>query len=210
MVAARHDFILISVPSKALGALAGECVLREVLERTSKTSCDEAGIVLAVDLVKVNLATTSYIKAGLLPLLFSGQRYADQTTSGSADAGGVSALNIYPVFCNVEEEVLDTMNEVFAGRRLPFLVGDLHDGDLSNGRIFGFLDEALLRTIRLIHRREKVTALELASEFSNEGIKPTAWNNRLNDLWRLRLLRRIKRGKEWWYKPVTKELTYGR
>ena len=165
---------------------------------------------MAVDLAKVSLATTSYIKAGLLPLFFSGQRYADQAGSGLVETAGVPALNLYPVFCNIDTEVLDTMNEVFAGRRLPFLVADLDGGNLRNGRIFGFLDEALVRTIRLIHQREQVTALELASEFSNEDIKPTAWNNRLNDLWRLRLLRRIKRGKAWWYKPVTKDLTYGR
>jgi len=185
-------------------------VVREVLERVSESSYDEAGIVVAVDLAKVSLATTSYIKAGLLPLFFSGQRYADQAGSGLVDSGGVHALNVYPVFCNIDTEVLDTMNEVFAGRRLPFLAANLDDGNLGNGRVFGFLDDALLRTIRLIHQREQVTALELASEFSNEDIKPTAWNNRLNDLWRLRLLRRIKRGKAWWYKPVTKELSYGR
>lgn len=185
-------------------------MFRDVLERTSESSYDEAGLVVAVDLAKVSLATTSYIKAGLLPLFFSGQRYADQVGSGLLDAGGVPALNLYPVFCNVDEEVLDTMNEVFAGRRLPFLVAGLSNGELGSGRIFGFLDDALVRTIRLIHQREQVTALELASEFSKEDIKPTAWNNRLNDLWRLRLLRRIKRGKAWWYKPVTKEIIYGR
>ncbi len=210
MLAVQPDCISITAPAKALGSPAGERVLREVLERTSESSYDEAGLVVAVDLAKVSLATTSYIKAGLLPLFFSGQRYADQVGSGLLDTGGVPALNLYPVFCNVDEEVLDTMNEVFAGRRLPFLVAGLSDGELGSGKIFGFLDDALVRTIRLIHQREQVTALELASEFSKEDIKPTAWNNRLNDLWRLRLLRRIKRGKAWWYKPVTKEIIYGR
>ncbi len=210
VLAIQPDFVSICAPSKALGSPAGERVLREALERVSESSYDEAGLVMAVDLAKVSLATTSYIKAGLLPLFFSGQRYADQAGSGLVETAGVPALNLYPVFCNIDTEVLDTMNEVFAGRRLPFLVADLDGGNLRNGRIFGFLDEALVRTIRLIHQREQVTALELASEFSNEDIKPTAWNNRLNDLWRLRLLRRIKRGKAWWYKPVTKDLTYGR
>jgi hypothetical protein len=210
VVTTKSEFIPVSASAKALGSLAGERVLREALERVSKASFDEAGAVLAIDLAKVKLATTSYIKAGMLPLFLSGQRYSDQASNGLVSASSVPALNIYPVFCNVDDEVLDTMNEVFAGRRLPFLVGDLHDGDLGNGRVFGFLDEALVRTIRLIHLREQVTALELVSEFSEEDIKPTAWNNRLNDLWRLRLLRRIKRGKAWWYKPVTKELTYGR
>ena len=210
VLTAQPDFISIAAPSKALGSPAGERVLREALDRASELPYDEAGLVVAVDLAKVSLATTSYIKAGLLPLFFSGQRYADHVGSGLTDTGDVPALNLYPVFCNVDDEVLDTMNEVFAGRRLPFLAAPLSDGELGNGRVFGFLDEALVRTIRLIHQREQVTALELASEFSKEDIKPTAWNNRLNDLWRLRLLRRIKRGKAWWYKPTTKEITYGR
>ncbi len=185
-------------------------MLHETLERASESSYDEAGLVVALDLTNVSLATTSYIKASMLPLFFTGQRYADQTGSGLSDASGIPTLNLYPVFCNVNDEVLDTMNEVFAGRRLPFLIATLSENELSSGKIYGFLDEALLRTIRLIHLRDNVTALELAAEFPQENIKPTAWNNRLNDLWRFRLLRRTKRGKAWWYQPVTKEITYGR
>jgi hypothetical protein len=110
----------------------------------------------------------------------------------------------------LDPEVHDTIQEVFAGRGLPFVAAQLSGNKLTDAQICGFLDEALARTMRLIRGREQVTALELAAEFSTEGIKPTAWNNRLNDLWRLRLLRRVKRGKAWWYKAINKELTYGR
>jgi len=204
------EFLTVIAPVKAIGAAAGERLLTDVLAAARNAAFDEAGVVIAVNLGRVTLATTSYVKSGLLPLFFSGQRHADKASSGLVDSQGISAINLYPVFTNVDPEVLDTVHEVFGGRRLPVITAVLTDEGLNEGRINGYLDEALARTLRLIRGREQVTALDLAAEFSAEGIKPTAWNNRLNDLWRLRLLRRTKRGKAWWYKSVIKELDYGR
>src|SRR5579863_9367535 len=183
MVQLMEEVISIAVSAKAIGSPAGERLLEAALNLVSEAATEEAGAVIALDLAKVRLATTSFIKAGPLPLFLAGQRYADQSGNGLDAGSGSPALNVYPVFCNVDDEVLDTMSEIFSGRRLPFIVGEMRNGELKNGRIFGFLDEALVRTIRLIRGRDLVTALQLASDFPGENIKPTGWNNRLNDLW---------------------------
>lgn len=210
MVSAPCDFIQIIGSPKAIGSPAGEQLFGVACSRLQSEPPTELGTVVVVDLHRVSLATTSYVKAGLLSLTLAGQRHADRATSGLLDSVGPSPLNVYPVFANADVEVLDTLQEVYAGRGLPFISAQLADGAIVGAKICGFLDEALARTMRLIRGRELVTALDLAAEFSTEGIKPTAWNNRLNDLWRLRLLRRFKRGKAWWYQTINKEMIYGR
>ena len=210
MLLGQCDFLTVHAASKAIGSPAGEQLFTETCSKIRNAVSDESGLIVVIDLHDVTLATTSYIKASLLALALAGKRHAELAGTALDDSLGPTPLNIYPVFANLDSEVLDTIQEVFAGRGLPFVSAQLSDDRLSDAQICGFLDEALVRTMRLIRGREQVTALELAAEFPTEGIKPTAWNNRLNDLWRLRLLRRIKRGKAWWYKTINKELTYGR
>lgn len=210
MVRDECDFLTVRAAAKAIGSPAGDLLLTEVCLKIRNAGLDESGRVLVIDLRDVGLATTSYVKAGLLALALAGKRYAELAGTALDDSLGPAPLNVYPIFANLDSEVLDTIQEVFAGRGLPFVSARLREDTLSEAQICGFLDEALVRTMRLIRGREQVTALELAAEFPTEGIKPTAWNNRLNDLWRLRLLRRIKRGKAWWYKAINTELTYGR
>jgi hypothetical protein len=210
MVLDECDFLTIPAASKAIGSPAGELLFADASSKIRNAVADESGLVVVIDFRKVTLATTSYVKAGLLALSLAGKRHGELTGTALDDSFGPTPLNIYPVFANLDSEVLDTIQEVYAGRGLPFVSAQLSDDRICDAQICGFLDEALARTMRLIRGREQVTALELAAEFPSEGIKPTGWNNRLNDLWRLRLLRRVKRGKAWWYKTINKELIYGR
>ena len=67
----------------------------------------------------------------------------------------------------------------------------------------GNLDVGQKATLVAVVNGAEVTGARWAGR---KGVKGTAWNNRLKDLYQKRLIRREKRGREQVYSPVVAEI----
>src|SRR6478609_1442897 len=105
--------------------------------------------------------------------------------------------------------MLDPTTCMFKPRGLPLLCGKKMRNDLiTEGTVVGHLDPALRATLSAVTKRATATAPLLHNEHPNEKITVTAWNNRLNDLYQLRLVRRVRAGRTWEYHSLAKELVW--
>lgn len=194
-----------------IGSDAGQRLLGQVTEWFRTASIGEAGGVVLFDLSAIgDLATTSFFKASVLPLFQAARLSTEPGARSVADAFGIPALNAFPVIANARAEVEELADEIFGRRGFPLLCVQIHSNcTVQRGRLVGYLDDVLMRTMRSWPGAEPHTAASLHAMFPDEGITQTAWSNRLNDLWRVRLLRRVRQGKSWSYKPIINGVTYG-
>lgn len=196
--------------TSGIGAAAGQRLLSEVLNSFPRASAGELGIVVGFDLADVDLATTSFLKTSVLPLFQSSRLSTDPAAQTMTDAFGLPSLNAFPVIVNAKPEVEELADEIFGRRGFPLLSLKMDAGsEFVGGRMVGFLDEVLARTMRGWGDGERHTAASLQDKFPDQAITQTAWSNRLNDLWRVRLLRRVRQGKSWIYQPVANGVIYG-
>ena len=210
MLDIKSSFFLHKIES-AIGEEAGKKALEKAFRYLDSRDSDGKGTVVAFDLEDIEFATTSFVKSSLLALYQSGRFSTETATMSPADAFGIPTYNVFPMIANANEELEALTDEIFGRRGFPFLSVNLDElGHPTEGRMLGFLDEALLRTMRNWRdSSQAVTAAELRSQFPEEKISQTAWSNRLNDLWRLRLLQRERRGKSWLYNLVIEGINYG-
>lgn len=203
------DIVLVKA-SSGIGAPAGQSLLAEVIEWFSCSNVDESGAVIVFDLSPIELATTSFFKSSVLPLFQSARLSTDPKAQTMTDAFGLPALNAFPVLANARPEVEELADEIFGRRGFPLLSLRLDAGlNLSGGRMIGFLDAVSVKTLRNWNNLERHTAASLQETRLEQQITQTAWSNRLNDLWRARLLRRFRQGKSWLYQPIANGVTYG-
>ena len=121
---------------------------------------------------------------------------------------GEESNNIFPVLCRFPLEDLDELDLVaqINGQIYP-LADDLVE-PVRHVRLIGPLDEALKSTLQAVVERGTITGARLYRENRGEGIGATAWNNRLKDLYDLRLLNRRKHGRRQLYTSVAKEIDF--
>jgi hypothetical protein len=171
-------------------------------------------LLVVFDFEGTELATASYLKASILWLAICGRMAAGALEASelrTLDSLLVRPLPVIPVAARPNEDVRTELEEIFDGRRIPLVVVDNYtERHLGAGVVIGNLEAVPARTMRLIADMEEFTAYDLHDKYPEEAVSATAWNNRLNELYRLRLLRRRKAGKYWKYQPIAKELTYGR
>jgi hypothetical protein len=82
-----------------------------------------------------------------------------------------------------------------------------HDS-VEEAKLLGHLDSTLAFTLRAAGQQGTVTAPELHRAFPRDKVTVSAWNNRLNDLLALRLVRRIRAGRAWRYEPVARKILW--
>ena len=198
--------------SVALGATAGEqhmqSVYRGVAQGTiSPGSC----IVLDYDgIIGVN---GSYIKATALWILTCGQ--LSVTNSGSLASpvprheADPRPYDLFVCITGLTTELEVEFQEFLKPRRLPLLYAQRLRGDsVEEARLLGHLDSTLALTLKAAGQHGTVTAPELHRAFPRDKVTVTAWNNRLNDLHALRLVRRIRAGRAWKYESVAKRIVW--
>jgi hypothetical protein len=146
-----------------------------------------SGDVALLDFGGVEIVTGSWINEALVPLL----RWAADERN-----------DIFPVFLNFNPAWRDELQMVAEWTHNCFLV--------SRGRVLpksatlvGNLDVGQMATLIAVVNGAEVTGAALDGK---EGVKGTAWNNRLKDLYEKRLIRREKRGREQVYSPVIAEI----
>lgn len=203
------NFEIVSVPHRnALGATAGQDLIRPVVDAIRAKGRGEATTVL-IDLTSVEAANASFLKSTLLELLWRGRVYAESEDAPSGP--NRDGLNLYPVVHGVGPDVREELTTVLASERLPALESLVSEGDrIVRGRVLGRLDDALQTTLAALTIEGSSTAPLLCEKYpQRSAIKPTAWNNRLVELYRHRLVTRERAGRQWVYGTVVKELQDG-
>ena len=142
-----------------------------------------------LDFSGVDVVTASWVSGAIVPLF---RHAADQ------------AVDIYPVLAGLPEELVEDFVLV-AGQteqNFPHAPG----GPGTTVAPLGELDPSLVQTLRAVVAAGEATGAELARAHPGEKITPPAWNHRLRDLHRRRLLRRRAVGRRQIYSPAFEEL----
>lgn len=160
-------------PSPLAGRIHGERDLSKIEDALRAGESD----VVILDFDKVELITSSYFLAAFWPLW--------------GDRGG---QEWFPILANVGEQVLEDIVLPVRQGRGAIWTATWSAGSLREPRVEGDLETELRLTLRLALEQGEVTASSLHEQDASVG--KTAWNNRLADLHRLRLLRRRKEGRQ--------------
>lgn len=178
--------------AKAFGTqLQGRPLGRKHFARLCELLSDAPpGEVALLDFTGVDFVTGSWVDAALVPL----QRWAADERN-----------DLFPIICNGKEAWLDDLALVAEWTHQVYLVADCKEPP-GRATLVGSLDTAQRKTLEAILELHEGTGASLERQKSEEGVKATAWNNRLRDLYEKRLLRREKRGREQVYSPVVREV----
>lgn len=162
-----------------------------------------------IDFDGIESTSASYLKALLVPLL----NYEEPSMGDwiNQPCQGVNYRHgVYPLVTGLDEEVRQELEEVLKFRNLPCLEAIHWTGDcVQQARLLGGIEPILLTTFLMLIRERAASATDLFSRYKSQCITVTGWNNRLADLYRLRLATRTKQGRQWIYEPITAEVIYG-
>jgi hypothetical protein len=166
-----------------------------------------AGEVVALDFTDIDFASSSYLKGTIGRLLRAAMRSVDDAhPRNTLDSTG-EALDIYPVLDSLTPDIAAELETLSMALQLPFVEVHGWRGGLPRAlRIHGPLDQSLRETIGRLMSTPDATASKLVTDTLPNA---TAWNNRLADLYRFRLARRIKEGRQWVYNLLAPEVTFG-
>lgn len=186
------------------GATLGEKHLNGLLREIVGLS---DGALVILDFTGVEAASASYLKATYGRLLAAAIRSAGSSGVSNKIEHGEDCLNIYPTVAGLSEDVRGEFDLLLAALSLPGVEAGRWKGEkLISGRVRGPLEGVLKETLQRVTTMRHATAFDMVDERLRN---PTAWNNRLADLYRLRLVRRVKEGRQWVYTPIADEVTLG-
>jgi len=152
-----------------------------------------AGEVVFLDFTGVKAVNGSWLNAAIGELF----RWASEERN-----------NVFPVLTHFPVDDLDELELVAQINVQAYPVAEKPETPLHLIRLIGPLDEALRSTLLAVIERGEATGADLGAEIEEEGIGATAWNNRLKDLFDLRLLNRRKRGRRQLYSAVAGEIDF--
>jgi len=147
------------------------------------------------DLVRIDFSNTailsaSWINEAIIPLM----RWASDPRN-----------DLFPVLWNIESLWIDELELVAEWAKVNFICSNT-DLPSDTAYLLGDLDDRQKATLNSVQNSNGVTGAGLERLRIEEGIKATAWNNRLKDLFDRRLIRRKQRGREQVYHPVVPRL----
>ena len=162
------------------GAVHGRRVLARLIEHTYREPEEPQHVFL--DFFGVDVATASFLRECVWAFRNEVRRRRS---------------NLYPVIANANEEVTDELSLVLAphGDAMVLCVLD-EETNVKEPRIIGSLDPKQLLTFNLIQSYGEADAAELMqSHGEGEGVRQTAWNNRLASLSSLGLVIELSQGR---------------
>lgn len=184
--------MIVSVKTEAqteicAGTVGGRELLGRLLARTTREPSAPEAVVL--DFAGVEVATASYLRESVLAFrdIVRGRR-----------------SNFYPVLANLNDVIREELEDLLQGRGDAILSGVADDqGRISDMAPLGRLDPKQQRLFDLILERRELDASQLQREFGDaEGVKQTAWNNRLSALAMSGLVVELSEGRSKRYKPM--------
>jgi hypothetical protein len=169
------------------GALGGRRTLNSLLDAAGKEPASPEPVFL--DFMGIQVATASYLRESILAFrdVIRGRR-----------------SKFYPVIANASDEVRDELEELIRPRGDVLMTCMLDQlGRVSQPALIGDLDPKQKITFDLVCERGETDASELMRDYGEkEGVKQTAWNNRLVSLAALGLIIEITQGRAKRYKPL--------
>ena len=169
------------------------------------------GSLVVLNFGGIQAVNASYIKGTALWLLTCGQLFVNNpdTTTVPRHQADPRPYDLYVCVTGLCDEVKVEFQEFLKPRGLPILFAQRLKGErIDQGVLLGSIDPALRFTMDAVTRQTRVTAPELHGDFPNEKITVTAWNNRLNNLHALRLVRRFRAGRAWEYESLTRKIVW--
>jgi hypothetical protein len=148
------------------------------------------GSTVIFDWSAIEIATASYFGSTVLPLL-------RMSTTGGMDR--------YFLHVGLNQNCLDELRLVAEYQNLVVLVGDVRSGDsIRNISVLGKLEPVYSETLAAIKASRTASAGTLYREQPTKCAKigKTGWANRLSHLFRLRLVKRHRVGRELVFQPV--------
>ncbi|HYI01900.1 hypothetical protein [Hyalangium sp.] len=163
------------------------------------------GAIVVVDFAGIESVTASYIKATVLAFIRAGIHFVDPN-----EPSDLPPLNIFPVVTHLSSEIAEELGEVMSSSRHVCLEAlQIDGGVVSKARLIGSPDLSVIDTLQSLVREGSATATQLFEKDQAKNITVNGWNNRLADLYRLRLACREKQGRQWLYIPVAKQVLHG-
>ncbi len=183
-------------------------LLQQLLPMTDDLAASSGELVI-LDFSGIESATASFIKATIIRLIRLSQRTIDaEPVARSVEE--TPLLNVYPCVHGLTADVREELSEVLASQRLVCLeAAAWNTTHVTTATLYGPLEAPLWATLQKLVGTSGFTAAELHERYSNESINVTAWNNRLADLLRHRLVRRVRQGRPWLYSSIAGEVRCG-
>ena len=144
------------------------------------------GDTVTLDFSSVTLISASWLNEAIVPLL----RWASDERN-----------DLFPLLRNIAPCWMDEFDLVAEWSKVHFLCTNNSIPE-NSAYLIGDLDERQKATLQSVLNSNGVTGAGMERLRIEEGIKATAWNNRLKDLFERRLVRRRQRGREQLYLPV--------
>lgn len=153
----------------------------------------EPGQIVFLDFAGVKLVNGSWLNMAIAPLF----RWAAENQH-----------DVFPVLARFPEDWLDELELVAQVHGQCYPLADRCEEPIRRLQLVGPLDESLRDTFRSLTSLKAATGAELARQEPRVKIQPTAWNNRLKDLYDKRLLVRRKLGRQQIYSPLAEEVRF--
>lgn len=169
------------------GAGKGREVMIGLLSATPRSSNTQQPIFL--DFGGVEIATASFLREAVL---------------GYRNILREQGSPFYAVVANANDAIQEELEELAHSKGEVLLACTLDaSGTVAASKTLGRLEPKQQMVFDLIHERGESDASELHRDFGEaEGIKQTAWNNRLSALAASGLLVEVNRGRSKRYRPI--------
>lgn len=179
--------------SRGGSILAGAREGRAAQERLLVQALADFLEVIELDFSGVEAATASYLREAVFGLRAALERHGVRTPL---------------IILNANQVVEEDLALVARSLGTSIVSGSIV---AQRGRVLGVLDEAQRETLSALARLGEASASELHDQVpSDPPVQVTAWNNRLAALASKGVVVEIRRGREKRFRPVLKELEYGR
>ena len=147
------------------GGAMGRKLLAALIETVSSQPSPQP---IFLDFSDIDVATSSFIREGVI---------------GFRDYARGSLENIYPVIANAGLQVVEEFDFFLRQRSDALWCCDIDaDETVENARLLGELEPVQRSTLEAVRKLGSATAPQLAHKSQDDGIGPTAWNNRLSAL----------------------------
>ncbi|WP_434387423.1 hypothetical protein [Melittangium boletus] len=166
-----------------------------------------SGEVVIYDFTGIEHATASYVRATVLRLLKASYRAAEDAGTSATSGMDSDVLDVFPLVAGLSADVAEELQTVLESQGIAcFEATKWSAAGVVQGRVRGVLEGVLRDTLVRVAAARQVTASMLAER---EPPNVTGWNNRLAELYRMRLVKRVKDGRQWIYSAVCSEVIFG-
>lgn len=195
----------------ALGATLGVRHMENIYQALAKQTIP-AGEIIIFNFKGIEQVNGSYIKTTALWVFLCGQMAVNMPKASipPRHAADLRPYDLYVAVSHLSDDVRGEFNDFLQPRRIPMILATrVNERQIEEATLLGHLDDALRMTLEALVKHKAATAPLLYDLYHRtENITVTAWNNRLNDLHALRLVRRVRSGRGWEYQPLTKKILW--